>query len=149
MVKTGNSIHFVRRSMQVPAAGSLQPIRQKVQAAVIVAALFTVLACTVEPTAPSAPNVTNSADLAVVKSIRIAPDITSIKRAETLSFTVEVELGAGVPPSGPVPLWSSSNSSVVSVSSTGVATAVAVGDAIVHVTFHGHTAQRALRVTAP
>ena len=68
---------------------------------------------------------------------------------ETLTFSVKLELGEGVPPSGPVPFWSSTNRAAVLVEpATGKATAVGEGIATIEVTGHGGRATRTIKVTS-
>jgi uncharacterized protein YjdB len=104
-------------------------------------------ACNPTPNAPTAsPDPTSTIALAPVNAIGIEPATTVLKAGETQQFSVTVELGPGVPGSGPVPLWTTSNPSVLAVTPSGAATAVALGEATIRVTFRGHTASRRVKV---
>jgi uncharacterized protein YjdB len=104
-------------------------------------------ACDPTPNAPTAsPDPTSTRALSPVNAIAIEPATSILKRGETRQFSVTVELGPGVPASGPVPLWTSSNPLVLAVTSSGAATAVALGEATIQVTFRGHTASRHVTV---
>jgi uncharacterized protein YjdB len=99
---------------------------------------------------PSVPSVsigpTATATLANVNGIVILPATNTLRLGQREQFTVAVDLAPGIPPSGPLPLWSSSSPSVVAVSSNGIVTAVALGEATVQVIFRGHTASRQLQI---
>jgi len=71
-----------------------------------------------------------------------------LKVGERQQFTVKVDLAPGVPPSSAAPLWVSSNPAALSITSSGVATALAVGDTMVQVTFLGRIASRNIQVVA-
>jgi hypothetical protein len=74
------------------------------------------------------------------------PATNILKLGATQQFTLAVEVGPGVPPSGPAPLWISTNPPVLIINSSGTATGVSVGEATVQVTFGGQTAARQLHV---
>jgi len=107
-------------------------------------------ACSGVPTMPTPPARTGPTQVAVlaeVLSIRILPEVDTIRLGQTVSFSVAVELGeGGVPPSGGLPRWSSTNPSVISVEGFGNARAIALGEATIEVGAKGRTASRHLRV---
>jgi hypothetical protein len=71
-----------------------------------------------------------------------------MRLGETLSFSVKVELGEGVPPSaGGFPRWSSTNPAVITVDLNGNATAIGSGATTIEVVFMGHKAMRTIHVT--
>jgi uncharacterized protein YjdB len=74
------------------------------------------------------------------------PDTNTLYVGQTQVFSLAVEFGPGIPPSGPPPRWSSTNPSVVTVDGSGAATGTAVGEAIITVLFHGKTVTRQLKV---
>jgi hypothetical protein len=101
------------------------------------------------PTAPTVPQQsTQQSTLAPVLSIQISPPVESMRIGETLSFSVTVELGDGVPPSGPMPSWSSTNPAVIRIEPHGNATAVGKGAATIEVIFKGHTTMRTVHVAS-
>lgn len=68
---------------------------------------------------------------------------------ETVSFSMKVELGEGVPPSGaPGLFWSSTNPDVVTVDTSGKATAIRRGNATIELTFKGHKATQSISVAS-
>jgi hypothetical protein len=79
----------------------------------------------------------------MVLSTTIVPDIATLTIGQTQRFSVSVELGPGIPPSGPVPGWSSTSPAVVAVDFSGMLTE---GKAIIEVLFRGKTATRRLQV---
>ena len=103
------------------------------------------------PTAPTLHVGTSSTQqsiLAPVLSIQILPLVETMRVGETLSFSVNVQLGEGVPPSGPMPLWSSTNAAVILVDGSGHATAIGRGTATIEVIFKGLTTSRNIQVTS-
>jgi uncharacterized protein YjdB len=82
----------------------------------------------------------------MVLSTTIVPDIATLTIGQTQRFSVSVGLGPGVPPSGPVPLWSSTSPAVVAVDFNGTATALTEGEAMIQVLFKGKKATRHLQV---
>lgn len=106
--------------------------------------------CANAPTSPSTnppPSSTNPAtSLASVLSIRITPDDGRVNVGQTFPFSVAVELGEGVPPSGPLPRWSVTNPAVLSVDGNGNVTGLAPGEAVLSVEFRGKTATRQVEV---
>jgi hypothetical protein len=105
---------------------------------------------------PSAPTPTHTPDpspgptsnffVATVLSIIIVPDITTLTIGQAQPFSMSVELSPGFPPSGPVPVWSSTSPAVVAMDFSGTATALTEGEAIIQVLFRGKTATRRLQV---
>ena len=95
----------------------------------------------------TAPTATSPA--AQILSVRIVPEISELRVNATQWFHFTVELGPGYPPSGPPPLWSSSDPSIVSVDGSGKVTALAPGISVLSVTFHGKSDMRQLRVSRP
>jgi hypothetical protein len=103
-------------------------------------------ACARSASAPTPPSNSAATPLASVDSIGMAPATDVLRIGETQQFTVTVELGPGLPPSGPAPLWISSDPSIVALTSSGVATGIVRGEATIQVTFRGRTANRRLQV---
>lgn len=106
-------------------------------------------ACTSAPTGPSQSNSQTSGSQATVLSISIEPDNASLQVGQRVQFSVAVALTDGVPPSGPLPHWSSSNPSVATVDDNGVVTAISGGGSLLQVDFRGKTATRRLEVLLP
>ena len=94
----------------------------------------------------TAPTATSPA--AQILSVRIVPEISELRVDAIQWFHFTVELGPGYPPSGPVPLWSSSDPSIVSVDGGGKVTALAPGISVLSVMFRGKSDMRQLRVSA-
>ena len=116
---------------------------------VIILAFGILIACSNSSGVPSQPtSSTGATALANVNSVSIAPEIAVFRVGQAQQFTVEADLGSGVPPSSPLPLWVSSNPTILIISANGLATALAVGDATVKVTFLGHTATRRVQIVA-
>jgi uncharacterized protein YjdB len=101
------------------------------------------------PTTPSRTSTaTQQSTLAPVLSALIAPSIDKMRVGETLTFSIKLELGEGVPPSGPLPLWSSTNRAVILIDTTGKATALGEGNATIEVNAHGQKVSRNIQVTS-
>jgi hypothetical protein len=67
---------------------------------------------------------------------------------ETLLFSMKLELGEGVPPSGaPIPMWSSTDPAVIAMDPSGRATAIATGDATIEVVGKAGRLTRRIHVT--
>lgn len=101
------------------------------------------------PTAPTRSLRTGSTQqstLAPVLSIEISPRVEAMRVGETLSFSVNVQLGEGVPPSGPMPFWSSTNPAVIFIDVAGNATAVGKGVTTIEVIFKGLRTSRNIQV---
>jgi uncharacterized protein YjdB len=107
------------------------------------------VACTRTPT-PTSPTVTaapKQSALAQVISVQLTPTIDAMRLGETVSFSIHLELGEGVPPSfGPFPIWSSTNPATIMIDASGRATAIAKGEATIEVTTHGQRISRQIRV---
>jgi uncharacterized protein YjdB len=104
------------------------------------------------PTAPTiTPNLahaTHHSVLAPVLSAQISPPVETMKIGETLLFSLKLELGEGVPPSGaPIPWWSSTDSTVISIDPNGRATAIAKGSATIEVVGKAGRLTRNIHVT--
>ena len=84
--------------------------------------------------------------LAPVVSAQIMPAIATMRVGERVTFSLKLELGQGVPPSGPMPFWSSTNHAVIVLEPNGEATAVGAGIAIIEVKGRAQVA-RAIQVT--
>jgi uncharacterized protein YjdB len=110
---------------------------------------LTLTACTSAPTGPSQSNSQASASQASVLSITIEPDNASLQVGQRVQFSVSVVLTDGVPPSGPLPHWSSSNPSIATVDDNGVVTAISSGDSVLQVDFRGKMATRRIEVRLP
>jgi uncharacterized protein YjdB len=108
--------------------------------------------CSTGPiTHPSSPTsgATGQSAVAPVLSAQITPPVDTMRVGQTLTFSVRLELGEGVPPSGPMPIWSSTNGAAILVeAATGKATAVGEGIATIEVTGHGGRATRKIQVTS-
>lgn len=86
--------------------------------------------------------------LAPVLSVEITPSIDKMRVGETLTFSINVQLGEGVPPSsGGFPRWSSTNRAVVDIDAGGKATAISEGTATIDVGAHGQKTARNIEVT--
>ena len=103
------------------------------------------------PVAPAGLTSTPTATVATatIISVRIAPDTTTLKVGATEQFSAVVTMGPGVPPSGPVPLWTVADPSVAIVGSNGQVTAVSPGRTTLTLIFRGKTDVRALEVLPP
>jgi hypothetical protein len=69
---------------------------------------------------------------------------------ETLTFSIQVELGEGVPPSGApllMALWSSTNRAVILIDASGKASAVGEGHSTIEVSVWGQHITRTIQVT--
>ena len=87
--------------------------------------------------------------LARLLSAQITPAIETMRVGETVMFSAKLEFGdSGVPPSGTLPIWSSTNPAVIVIDHTGRATAVGEGTAAIEVGTHGHRVTRNVRVTS-
>jgi hypothetical protein len=83
---------------------------------------------------------------APITSMQVVPVVASMRLGDNMIFSLAIELGEGVPPSGPMPMWSSTNAAVIAVDSNGRAIALGLGEAAIEVTAHGRRAARHLRV---
>lgn len=97
-------------------------------------------ACATCPTAVTPPTA-----LAEIVSITILPNISEMKVADTVVFSVQVELSPGIPPSGPFPFWRIDNPAVAAVEGNRV-TALAPGRVTLRVLFRGASATRLLKI---
>lgn len=102
--------------------------------------------CKSTPTAVTDVPSPNQARLAPIISMQVVPDVASMRLGDSVTFSLEIELGEGIPPSGPMPIWSSTNPKVIAVDSNGRATALAVGETTIEAAAHGQRAARHLRV---
>lgn len=79
--------------------------------------------------------------------LAITPIVTTLRLGDSQQMSVSVGLlGSGVPPSGPLPRWSTSDSAVLAVTQAGVLTAVGPGSAELRLTAHGATASQRIGV---
>lgn len=104
----------------------------------------------------TAEGITGSATLTVsvpppaaVATITLAPGTASLVTGQTASFAATLRDSAGNVLTGRSVTWSSSNSAIATVSSSGVATAVAAGSASVRATSGSVTGSASLTVSAP
>jgi hypothetical protein len=95
---------------------------------------------------PTPPTDVASSPLAPITSMQVVPAVASMRLGDSMIFSLAIELGEGVPPSGPVPTWSSTSPTVIAVDASGRATALGLGDAAIEVAAHGRRAARRLRV---
>ena len=102
------------------------------------------------PTTPTRPSTaTQVSVLAPVLSAHLAPAIETMRIGETVTFSIRVELGEGVPPSsGGLPNWSSTNPAAIVIDGSGRATAVGEGQATIEGRGHGRLTTRTIRVTS-
>jgi hypothetical protein len=107
-------------------------------AAIIVSLTLAFGACGGSPTATES--------IAHVRSLAIAPPDSHMSVGESLHLSMSVEMGPGVVPPFPAPLWSSTNPAVITVDASGVATARAIGESIVVVQFGGKSATSRITV---
>jgi hypothetical protein len=102
-------------------------------------------------THPSSPTTraTGQSTVAPILSTQITPSVDRMRIGETLTFSLKLELGEGVPPSGPMPFWSSTNRAAVLIDATsGKATAIGEGTATIEVAGRGGRASRTIQVTS-
>ena len=107
-----------------------------------------VTGCSQMPTTPTAISAEPTARVGLgdALSLQIMPETDILSLGQAVAFSVSVRLAEGMPPSGPSPQWSSSDSAVVSVSSDGIARGVSTGDVILSVAFKGRGASRRVTV---
>lgn len=104
------------------------------------------MGCNGTPTTPTDVTAPPQPRLAPILSIQMLPALPSIRLGDSVTFTLNVALGEGIPPSGPMPVWSSTNPMVIGVDANGRATALALGEASLEVLAHGQRAARTIRV---
>lgn len=112
---------------------------------IVCAALVVVVGLSCKRT-PTAPTDDASSRLAPITSMQVVPAVASMRLGDSMIFSLAIELGEGVPPSGPMPIWSSTNPTVITVDANGRATALGLGEAAIEVAAHGRRASRHLRV---
>jgi uncharacterized protein YjdB len=83
-----------------------------------------------------------------VASVTVSPAAPSLAVGGTVALTATVKDASGNTLTGRAVSWSSSNSGVATVSSTGVVTAVAPGTATIRATSEGKTGEATVTVTA-
>ena len=111
---------------------------------VIVTAVGVACSRTPTPTSPTVPAAFRQ--LAPFSSFQLTPAIDAMRLGETLSFSIAIEFGEGAPPSGPVPMWSSTNPAAITIDGGGRATAIAIGESTIEVVAHGYRTSRQIRV---
>ena len=79
-------------------------------------------------------------------ALDIMPDTATLRVGQTESFSVFVVLSPGIPPSGPVPDWSSTATAVAAVDANGFVQAKAPGNTTIEVRFKGLSATRLMSV---
>lgn len=82
-----------------------------------------------------------------VASIDVTPTTSSLRLGETAQLSARTVDASGAPLAGRVVTWSSSNSSVATVSSTGVVTGAGLGNATITATSEGKTDTARISVT--
>jgi len=85
----------------------------------------------------------------VVTTVTVAPPGASINVGATVTLTATVKDAQGNVMTGQTITWSSSNTAIATVSSSGVVTGVAPGSATVTATCSGKTGSSAVTVTSP
>ncbi len=91
---------------------------------------------------------TNATSPAPVASVTLSPATASITTGQAATFAATVRDASGNVLTGNTITWSSTNTAVATVSSAGIATAVAVGTATIRGTTGGQTGSATLTVTA-
>ncbi len=86
---------------------------------------------------------------APVATVSMSPTTASLVTGDTMTFTATPRDSAGTALGGRTITWSSSNTSVAKVSSSGLVTAVATGSATITATSEGKTGTAGVTVTAP
>lgn len=84
-----------------------------------------------------------------VASVAVTPASAVLEVGQTEAFTAQPRDANGQPLDGRQVIWSSSDSSVASVSQTGVATALRAGTTLIRATSEGQVGEAALTVTEP
>lgn len=82
-----------------------------------------------------------------VVSVVVTPDSVAMFVTQTTQLAATARDATGAPVAGTTIVWSSSNTSVASVSSDGVVTAVSAGSATITATANGHSGTTAVTVT--
>lgn len=118
----------------------------------IMVSVFTLVlvGCSKSPTLPTSPTAStdhhNAIDMARATAIEIFPETATLRVGRSEYLSVSVILGSGIPPSGPAPIWSSTNPSVATVDANGLVRAQAVGNTAVDVRFKDLSATRLISV---
>ena len=82
-----------------------------------------------------------------VTGIQIVPDVSILKVGTVTPFSyLETKTNTGVPPTGPPPVWSTTNTSVASVDGAGRVSAAAPGATTLRISFLGQTNSKALQI---
>jgi len=84
-----------------------------------------------------------------VASVSVAPASATVSVGSTVQLTATPKDASGSPLSGRTVSWSSSNTSVATVSSSGLVTGVTVGSATITATSEGQSGTSAVTVTTP
>src|SRR5207247_320325 len=84
-----------------------------------------------------------------VATVSVSPPTASIQQSQTEQLPATPTDASGHPPSGRTVTWSSSNTSVATVSSSGLVSAVTPGSATVTAASEGKTGTASITVTAP
>ncbi len=111
--------------------------------------LLVLAGCSKSPTVPTASvsaGDRTSVDIARVTAIEIAPATGTLHLGQTESFSVLVVLDDGIPLSGPIPVWSTTNPAVATIDHSGFVKAEALGNTIIGVKFKGKSATRQISV---
>lgn len=80
-----------------------------------------------------------------VTAIQILPATDSLRVGETVAYSVKPTI-SGLPPTGPPPGWSSSNTLVATVDPIGQVTGLSAGETTIKVVFFGLSQSRLVRV---
>jgi len=97
------------------------------------------------PSPPAPPGL----DTAAVASVTVSPPSASVQVGQTAQLTATPKQASGAPLGGRVVTWSTSDSTVARVSTTGLVTGRAAGSATVTATSEGKTGTSAITVPAP
>src|SRR5207253_4220921 len=84
-----------------------------------------------------------------VATVSVSPPTASIQQGQTVQLTATPKAASGNTLSGRTVTWSSSNTSVATVSSSGLVSAVTPGSATVTAASEGKTGTASITVTAP
>jgi hypothetical protein len=108
--------------------------------------LLVLAGCSKSPTAPVSASELAPLDTARITAIEIMPETGRLRIGQTESFSVLVVLDPGIPPSGPLPVWSSTNPAVATIDGSGLLKAEAAGTTVIGVKFKGTSATRQISV---
>ncbi len=114
----------------------------------ISAGVTTITASTINGSASARVTVgSGGSDAGTVASVKVSPEAPSLQPGATVQLSATASDAAGKAVTGKSVAWSSSSTSVATVSATGLVTAVAAGTATIRATVDGKSASAAVTVT--